>query len=74
MRARPIAVLLLLLALAFTAPTAAAQDSPIAEPIVCSPLTSIDTPSPGAVVSSSVLVRGWALDVAQPDGKQAENY
>jgi hypothetical protein len=27
----------------------------------------IDTPAAGAVVSSSVLVRGWALDTARPD-------
>lgn len=70
-RGRPVAILALLLALAPTKPAGAAQGtspSPLAEPLVCSSVINVDTPSAGAVVSTSVLVRGWALDVAGPDG------
>jgi hypothetical protein len=34
----------------------------------CRTVVTVDSPSAGAVVSTEVLVRGWALDANQPDG------
>ncbi|MBM2812109.1 MAG: conserved repeat protein, partial [Chloroflexi bacterium] len=48
-------------------PTSAAAQPPTPEP-ACNTVIAIDTPSPGASVSGSLLVKGWALDIARQDG------
>lgn len=48
-------------------PTAAAAQQPTPEP-ACGTVITVDTPSPGASVSGSLLARGWALDMASQDG------
>lgn len=49
-------------------PEGAPANQPVVVPAECRTLMTIDSPSPGAIVSSEVLVRGWALDTMQPDG------
>ncbi len=73
-RARLVVVTALLLAAASSAPAASAQGGPASQPppsesAVCRPLISVDSPVAGAAVSTSALVRGWALDMARPDGR-----
>jgi len=59
------ASLTLPLLVAFAVPRASAAQADDPE---CGTTITIDSPSPGAVVSSSLLIRGWALDPTQSDG------